>query len=502
MIDIYDWWAMDRPEQPAIVDHNDQINFRELRQWSNALANELVDRGMKVGDRVSVLGANSIPYAVLAHAVMRAGAILCSVNPRSTTREVIYFFEKYEPTFIVCDEVGGTAAKEALASAPNAALLSMDIVNEFRNTEAAPVSDRVSINPDDILVIIGTSGSTGHPKGVMWSHRTITYYMMEFGLAEPQATDHPKMLLFAPLAVSAGYLLLMQWPGYGGTAYIAGAFNPQQALQDIIDHRITAVMGVPVFLEGIASAPGFPEADLSHVQVTSVGGARVTRELVDKWMSKGITLRQIYGQTEVGGQCTINPIDMVAIDPNKCGRGMPLTQMKIVDPDGNQLPAGQTGEILVKGPGCMVGYWRDEEATRKTVIDGWIKTGDQGVMDETGLLTFLDRMKDIIISGGMNISAAELERVGGEFPGIVEVVALSAKDQKFGETPMLVIHANQEIEIAALIEHFNEHLSDYKVPRYVALETELLPRLSGGKIDKTTLRKKYANAHEELPRVR
>ena len=493
---------MDRPDAVAVVDQDDQVTFAQLKQWSNALAAHLIDEGLATGDRVSALAANSLQYAVLAHAVMRAGGILCSINPRSTAKETEYLLQKYEPSFVIADEAGSSAADEALARVNGPARMSMDIVEDFRSREASPVSERVSISPDDVLVIIGTSGSTGRPKGVMWSHRSITSYIMEFSLAEPQATDHPKLMLFAPLAVSAGYLLLMQFPAYGGTTHIAGAFDPQKCLDDIVRHRITSVMGVPVFLEGIANCPGFEDADLSHVRVTSVGGARVSEELVATYLKKGIALRQIYGQTEVGGQCTINPTSMVSVDPNKCGRGMPLTRMKIVDAEGNEQPAGEPGEILVKGPGCMVGYWRDEEETRKTVIDGWIHTGDQGVMDETGLLTFLDRIKDIIISGGLNISAAELERVAMDYPGITEVVAIAAKDDKFGETPMLVVYAKSEIDVQALIAHFNGELSDYKIPRYIAFEPEPLIRLSGGKIDKTSLRQKYANAHMELPRVR
>ena len=177
------------------------------------------------------------------------------------------------------------------------------------------------------------------------------------------------------------------------------------------------------------------EADLSNVRLTSVGGARVTRQLLEMWLAKGILLRQIYGQTEAGGQSTINTRDAALAEPEKCGRGMPFTRIAIMDSEGRLCPPDTPGQIVIKGPGVMEGYWRDPEATASTLSDGWLRTGDLGVIDANGLLTMLDRIKDIIISGGLNISAAEVERVIGEFPGVEEVAAIAAKDERFGETP-------------------------------------------------------------------
>jgi fatty-acyl-CoA synthase len=188
--------------------------------------------------------------------------------------------------------------------------------------------------------------------------------------------------------------------------------------------------------------------------------------------------------------------------PEKCGWGGPFTDIVVVVPDGRRCEPGEVGEILIRGPGRMVGYWNNPEATAQAVRDGWLHTGDLGMLDEQGLLTFVDRMKDIIISGGLNISAAEVERAVGEFSGVEEVVVIAAPDDRFGETPMAVLYATAEVDVAALIRHCNDRLADYKVPRYVAIEVEPLPRLATGKLSKPAVRLKYKDRVADMPRVR
>jgi fatty-acyl-CoA synthase len=167
-----------------------------------------------------------------------------------------------------------------------------------------------------------------------------------------------------------------------------------------------------------------------------------------------------------------------------------------------ELPPNVEGEILIQGPSMMLGYWNNPAQTAAAIRDGWLHTGDIGTIDERGLITFVDRVKDIIVSGGLNISAAEIERAVLGFPGVEEAVVIAAKDEKFDETPMVIVWGDDQLDIAALIEHCNGRLADFKVPRYVAIEEGPLPRLATGKLDKPTLRKKYSNAHRELRKVR
>ncbi len=215
-----------------------------------------------------------------------------------------------------------------------------------------------------------------------------------------------------------------------------------------------------------------------------------------------MVLRQIYGQTEAGGNATIMPEALAGEFPEKCGRGGVFTELAIAGEDGAHLPAGELGEIVLRGPGIMKGYWNNPEETARALKQGWLHTGDLGTLDERGLLQFVDRKKDIIISGGLNISAAEVERAVAGFEGVAEVMVIAAKDAKFGETPMAVIHATTDIDVAALIAHCNDRLADFKVPRYVAIEAGPLPRTATGKLAKPVMRDKYRNAAECLPKIR
>jgi fatty-acyl-CoA synthase len=502
LIETADWWAVDRPDVAAIVSATDRVTYSQLHAWSEAVCDWLISSGASVGDRVTIFASNSLQWCVLARAVMRAGAILAPINHRFTVSEAAYMIGRSEPKFIFHDDARASAAREISSLFPAAALKHLDEVNAFRN-HPPPLSRReLGITRDRPVVIIPTSGSTARPKGVVLSHRSMMSYIAEFAMAEPGAIERARLLLFAPLSTSAGYVLLTQFLAYGGTLFVDEAFDPERALIRITQDKITAIMGAPVFFERIAACKRFADADLSHVRLTSVGGARVSRQLLETWLAKGLLLRQIYGQTEAGGQSTINTPEAARTSPEKCGRGMPFTRIATIDPEGRFCPPGTPGQIVIKGPGIMEGYWNDPQATANTLVNGWLRTGDLGVIDESGLLTMLDRIKDIIISGGLNISAAELERVVGEFPGVEEVAVIAAIDERFGETPLAVLYSSDHIDVPQLVAHCSKHLSDYKVPRYVVVEKEPLLRLATGKISKPALRAKYADAHLRLSRVR
>jgi fatty-acyl-CoA synthase len=355
---------------------------------------------------------------------------------------------------------------------------------------------------DTPVFIIGTSGSTARPKGVIYSHRTIMTYASEFVLMEPRCGRGSRVLSVGPFSSSSGYLLLMQFISLGATMFIEKHFEAERALKLLVDHQITTFQGVPIFFERIAAQPGFADADLSHLYWTQVGGARVPPALLKVWRDKGVILRHVYGSTEAGGGWGARD-DVATSAPEKCGRGGMFTEYAILAEDGGFAPPGAPGEVLVRSPCLMVGYWNNPQATQDAVRDGWLRTGDLGMLDAGGNLTFIDRLKDIIISGGLNISAAEVERVISEIDGVKEVAVLAVRDDDFGETPLAVIHGDpNELSVPAVIEHCNRRLSNYKVPRYVVIEPTPLPRLPSGKLSKQALRAAYKDAASYLPKVR
>ena len=321
-------------------------------------------------------------------------------------------------------------------------------------------------------------------------------------MEEPQASFDARVISLAPLNTSAGFVQLMHYTTLGCTIFMEPQFDPDRVLDLLQSEQITSFGAVPTFFEAIARCPGFAGADLSSLRLATSGGARVSRQLLETYKAKGITIRQIYGQTEIGGNVTMMPEHLALEQPDKCGWGNVFMDVHVLRPDGSPCDPGEPGEIVMRSPGMMQGYWRNPEETAKVMRDGWLWSGDIGTIDDNGLLTFVDRLKDLIISGGLNISAAEVERVVCEFPGVVEALAIAAPDAKFGETPLVVYHGPAEVDVAALIAHCNTNLSNYKVPRYVAYSADPLPRLATGKLSKPAIRETYARAHETLPRVR
>ncbi len=489
------WWAENTPDQLALAFGEDRIAYRQLRDWSERIANFLVAEGVERGDRVGVCAANSLEYCALIHGILRAGAIVSPLNMRYTPHELTELVEDTSPRLVFAD-------KERLAqvSGTGANVRILEDIRKFAEGARNPV-DRLT-QPDDPVVIIATSGSTAKPKGVVFTNRTMTTYAAGWALETPQCTKGARVIVPAPLSTSAGFVQLIHYSTLGCALFFESAFDPEVFLDILVRERINGFGAVPLFFERIADCLKFADADLSAIRVATTGGAAVSKALQDRWMAKGITLQQIYGQTEAGGNATIMPPDLAAKFPEKCGRGGIFTDLAIIDGDGKFLPPGEVGQILMRGPGTMVGYWNNPEATAETLKDGWLHSGDLGVLDEQGLLTFVDRMKDIIISGGLNISAAEVERAVLSFEGVEEVMVIAAKDKKFGETPMAVVYAKTDIHVPALIDHCNERLADFKVPRYVVIENEPMPRTATGKLSKPTMREKYKDAAETLARVR
>jgi fatty-acyl-CoA synthase len=506
LIDTLKWWAIERKSVPAIVTAQERVTYAELERWAEAGARWLEDQGLERGERVAVIAANSLEWCVLAQAVMLAGGILAPVNPRFTLSEASYMVaERYQARFIFHDAERASLAAGIGASLPGVAIHALDLVRTLRaqaQDAASPTPRQRDIGADDDVVIISTSGSTGRPKGVVYTHRTLCAYMADTCIGRPAAVDQARVLVFAPLCTSAGYVQLTQYLAYGGTVYLEEAFDPVAAVRKIVSEKITTVMGTPIFFERMAACDAFKDADLTSVRYSLVGGAPVSRQLLQAWLDKGVLLRQLYGQTEAGGQATFNSDEGSVASPEKCGRGTPYTRIAIIDEQGNFCPPDTPGEIVIKGPGIMARYWKDAEATAKTIVDDWLRTGDLGKVDAHGSLTMLDRIKDIIISGGLNISAAEVERVIAELPGVHEVAVIAASDEKFGETPLAIICGEASVQVEDVVAHCNEHLSGFKVPRYVVIGTEALPRLATGKLAKPALRAQYADAHLTLKRVR
>lgn len=489
------WWARMRPDQPAVVLGGETLTYGQYKAWSDRVAAMLIADGLEPGDRVAICSLNSLAYCALIMGIIRAGGVVSPVNFRYTVREIGELCEDTQPRFAFA--APEFADRMQVAGPPVRAMADIEALRD-----GDPVAVERDVDPEARVVIIATSGSTARPKGVVFTNRSMTAYAANWALEETSTAAGSRIISLAPLNTSAGFVQLMHYLTQGCTIFMVPQFVAADTLKLIQDRKITCFAAVPVFFEAIAALPEFDAADLSSIRLATVGGARVSRALLERYKAKGVILRQIYGQTEVGGNATIMPAHLALEEPDKCGWGGLFIELRVVRPDGTDCAPGEPGEILMRSPGMMKEYWRNPEATAQAIRDGWLYSGDIGTLDERGLLTFVDRLKDLIISGGLNISAAEVERVVCEFDGVVEALVIAAPDAKFGETPMVVYHGPAEVDVEALIAHCNQNLSNYKVPRYVAYSAEPLPRLATGKLSKPAVRQAYAGAHQTLARVR
>jgi fatty-acyl-CoA synthase len=494
------WWARECPERIALSVDDRTLSFAELYAWSSRIGAHLSSLGTRAGDRIAIIGINSMEFAVLEFGAMRIGAIATPIAFRSTAREIRELLGELTPNLFFADEERLAVAAEAVSGAQRPSLLPLAQIGDLCSGPVPTLSYEPA--PDEPVFIIGTSGSTGHPKGVIYSHRTLMTYAAELALMEPRCGSGGSFLSMGPFSAASGTLQLMQFIAMGNTVYVESKFDPPRALKLLVDHRITTFMGVPIYFERIAALPEFARADLSALHFAQTAGARISAQLLASWRGKGVVLRQAYGCTEAGGAWAARD-DTAVTEPQKCGHGGMFEDYAIVDERDRRVGPGVPGQILIRSPCLTPGYWNNPESTAEAIRDGWLYTGDLGVADDRGNLTFIDRLKDIIISGGINISAIEVERVISEVPGVDEVAVIAVADAEFGETPLAVVYGAQaRPDVPALIEHCGRHLTGFKVPRYVVVESEPLPRVPAGKISKPALRTKYQDAAQRLPKVR
>lgn len=503
VIDALTFWARTRPDQVAVDFDGDPVTYAEINTWADGVAADLARTGISQGDRVAIVGANSMEWVVAALAGFKVGAIVVPFNQRMVARELVDLVGDCEPAVVFCSEELAERVEQVHDQSPTFQKWTLEErVRPLRGHAHAPIASLV-VALDAPTAIVYTSGTTGKPKGVIFTHRTIAGEMHEWHLVEPIEPNGLRPLLVLPLFTAAGIIWgVSRVTLHGGTLFLQPGFDPARALERLHEERISTLTGPPILFDQIARQPGFDDADLSALTTAHVGGARVPVDLVRRWQAKGVALRQIYGQTEIGGSATAMPRNEVAEHPEQCGFGGIFTKIRVVDADGKDQPPGVPGQILLRGPGMMPGYWRNEEATANALKDGWLQTGDMGVLDERGYLTFVDRLKEMIISGGLNISPMEIEQVIQAMPGVDEVAVISVPDDKFGETPAALIRTGASMQEADVIAWCNERLADYKVPRYVVLLERDLPRMASGKIAKRDLAAQFADIPTTHAKVR
>ena len=498
--DALKWWARDQPDNMAIRVGERQVTFKELRDQALEVSRGLTDLGVKPGDRITVVAQNSLEFCILMFASLHTGTMMAPLNWRLTEAEIAGSLEDFEPAVVFADTERMEMARAAVARTRDVPVLDLSKLADLRR----PDDGRPMFQPDmnTPIVIISTSGSTARPKGVIHTHFGMLTYAFDNALIEPRCTRGSTLLLVNPLSAASGFDLVYQFITVGSSIILEQAFEAKRALEILVKDKVNNFQGTPIFFERIAALPEFKDADLSSLYFAQSGGATVTERLLHAWLEKGVTLPHLYGQTEIGGGWGARD-DTATTQLDVCGRGGVFNEPAIMGEDGQLAAAGEPGEIVYRGPSGMIGYWKNPEATAATIKDGWLHTGDLGTQDAGGNLRFLARTKDMIISGGLNISAAEIEKVLAGLAGVEESAVIATPDAKFGETPLAVIYDPEgALTEAKVVAHCNAQLANFKVPRYVVLTREPLPRLHTGKIAKPKLRDDYKDAEGRLERVR
>jgi fatty-acyl-CoA synthase len=491
------YWARQAPDRPAIVfDGTDRVDYQSLDRWTDAAAHAHAAAGLRPGERIGIIGDNSLEWVVAAIGALKLGAVVVPLNNRFTPDELRYLVDDSGPVMVFADEAHQDRMAAALDRSPaaGAVLRPLAAFTGLRDERPAPVP-RPAAGPDDLTQIVYTSGTSSRPKGVLFTHRSTFNLIADFAFAEPALRPGARMIYVLSMSGAPGLLWHILHPLTRGLSiFYERGFEPARTLGRLEEEKVQVMAGVPVLFEQMAKQPGFAAADLSSLELVTIAGARAPVPVIRAWLDKGVLLRQAYGMTELGGISSLNPPEQAVDRPESIGRGTVFTRHRVVRPDGTDCDAEEPGEIIVAGPGVTPGYWRNEAAYAEAMRDGWFHSGDVGVRDADGYIRMVDRLKDIIITGGYNVAPGEIEAVIGELPQVIEVCVVSAADAKFGEAPAAVIYATEAVTAGQVTAHCRERLAGYKVPRHVIVEAEPLERMASGKI----ARRKIRDAHPEL----
>jgi steroid-24-oyl-CoA synthetase len=502
-----------------VVQGDRRLSYGEHNALVRRVAVALLARGIQPGDRVAVLSANNIEWVVMFWACAVIGVACVPLNAWWKAEELEFALGDSGARVLFCDAKRWAIVRDVVAQLPD-----LEHVNVADLTEpdgpARPGTDLleaddpgalpdVAVAEDDLLAILYTSGTTGKPKGATITHRQALANLQNMmclaaiaagqGAAAPRANVQAAYLLVVPLFHVTGALSTMV-PAYASGAKLVlmppGRFDPDAAMAVIERERITSIGGVPTVMWRIVEAESFGNYDLSSVSRIGYGGAPAAPELVERikvaFPQVRDTLSTAYGLTETASIATSNAGAGYFSHPGSVGRAAPTVELQVVDDDGAPVPVGENGEIVLRGPTIMSrGYWNRPDATADASLPGgWFRSGDIGYLDEDGYLYLVDRAKDMIIRAGENVYCVEIEHVLAEHPDVLDVAVVGVPHRELGEEVKAVVQlrAGSATTVDDLRAYCGERLASFKVPEYVDVRDEPLPRNPAGKVLKSVLR--------------
>ncbi len=505
--------AQTNPKGLATVFQSRDQTWRQFVTRVAKLAGALQKLGMEDGDRVAILSLNSDRYIEFLFAVMWGGGVIMPMNLRWSPAENAYAATDSGSTILFVDDTFKDVVPAITGKAEIIKTLVFcgdgDTPEGMLNYEeilaAADPAEDAGRSGEDLAGIFYTGGTTGFPKGVMLPHRGIYINSLSnaqtFSLSEGAVSLH-----VAPMFHIADFALLVATCFVAGTHIVVPSFTPQATLEAIETHKPTNTLLVPAMIQMTVRDPDFHKWDVSSLKYIVYGAAPITGSLLAEAMEKfsSAEFTQAFGQTELCPVATILPAEYhVTEGPNagklrSAGRAISVCEIKIVDTDGNELPQGEIGEIAVKGPITMLGYWNKPEITAEALKDGWMHTGDGGYLDEDGFLFIMDRLKDMIVSGGENVYTAEVENAVTQHPAVMACATIGIPSEEWGESvhSIVILHEGATASEDDIKKFCHDLIAGYKCPRTIEFRTEPFPLSAANKVLKTELRKPFWEGRE------
>jgi fatty-acyl-CoA synthase len=493
------------PDRVALIEleTGQRFTYADLNARANRLANFMQQKlNVNVGDRVSIIAKNSIAYIDLFYGLPKIGAIFAPFNWRLTSSELSYMVNDLEPKVLICEPDFTPQLNGMLPDIHVDYLISLrgaeikQGIDYEKQIELASESEpeRPPLDLESPYCVLYTSGTTGYPKGAVLPHRQILFNCINT-VTSWGVTQNDISPVYTPLNHAGGLFAFLTPLLYvGGKIILARDFDPEDSLRWILEERCTVILGVPTLFQMWMDSPYFKEADFSHVHFFISGGAPCPVPLMETWRrKKGVVFRQGYGLTEVGVNCFSMLDEDSEHKSGSVGKPVFHSQVRIVDPEtGEDVGIGEAGELLIKGPHVCSGYWRNPEATAKSLVNGWFHTGDMAHMDEDGFYYIDGRYKDMIKSGGENIYAAEVEGVFRQHVAVKDAALIGKPDKKWGEVGLMIVllEENKQVTEQELIEFCQYKLARYKIPKQIVFD-ETLPYTAYGKVEKARLREKF-----------
>jgi acyl-CoA synthetase (AMP-forming)/AMP-acid ligase II len=507
IVDALDHHRRETPEREAVVCGSVRLSYAQLTERVHRLAQAFFDLGLANGARLAVLGTNCHRYLECYLAASASGTVLVPLNHRLAPRELAEILTDSEASVLVIDPRFLTTLEAIRSdlpllqrivvladSAPDGAIAYEKLL------ESAPTSPPRATprDPEDVLYLFYTSGTTGRPKGVMLSERSITF-AVETCLNSVRFTAADRYLHSVSLGHRAAIGFLLGTLIGGGCVCLTD-FEPDRCLSQLEHERITVTALVPTMINLVLNATDPRAYDLSTWRLLIYGASPMPEQLMRQAMrTLGVGLLQSYGMTELTTATMLMPDDHVLEAPTElvrrlksAGRPVAGVDVRVVDEHDDDVACGEVGEIIVRGPCMMTGYWKQPEASAEALRDGWMHTGDMGMLDSDGYLYLVDRKKDMIISGGENVYSTEVESVLYQHPAVLEAAVIGVPDPMWveGVKAIVALKHGQHVSADDLRSFCRERIAGYKVPRTVDF-MESLPKTATGKISKKDLRTPY-----------